>query len=87
MVRSKLFDFVVFILLVIIATYITDKYGQATYLRFVGVWLLVGSLIMTFCKKIPVGIRGRKPSFYLIGWKKCFAVLPVFTIGLILFLQ
>ena len=51
-------------------------------MRFWGIGLLAMSVIYVFIKEIPVGFEGRTPSFYLKGWKKSFAIVPVALLGL-----
>ena len=82
MAAKRVIGFVVSIVFIAAWFYVDHHYGRIDAFRVFGAAFVITSIVFIFLKEIPVGIRGRPPSFHIKGWKKIFVIAPGICLGM-----
>ena len=78
---GKILGFISFVCLAATWHIVHETFGQEAGLRFLGALLLASALVFSFLPRIPVHV-GEKQVASLEGWRKLYAVIPMYAIGL-----
>jgi hypothetical protein len=81
MMDSKVLGLLVFLCVIGTQIWVRAKYGPTTAFQFQGVILLAIAVALTFAPRVGVRL-GRRSLGFLRGWRRAYALVPMYTIGL-----
>jgi hypothetical protein len=79
--RGQILTFFGFVSLCVVWYFVSSRFGQTEGFRFWGVVVIGTAIFFTFSKAIPVHVGDRQVGL-LAGWRKAFALVPMYLIGI-----